>query len=76
MLIAGSGHVRRDFGVPALLANYAAELRVTSIAFEEVREKGLEPKDYRSNPEIFDFLVFTPRQERADPCEKLRKHFE
>ena len=84
ILIAGSGHVRRDLGVPWYLANRAPELssgaQTVAVAFIEVREGETEPQAYAGPgagaPARFDFVWFTPRAERGDPCEDLKKRFE
>jgi uncharacterized iron-regulated protein len=67
VLIAGAGHARRDRGVPL----YIADGDVVSIAFVEVRRGVTSPQDYFSEfagPASFDYLWFTPRAERPDPC--------
>jgi hypothetical protein len=76
ILITGSGHARaRD--VPAWLAVDAPGRKVVSVALVEV-EPGLKaPADYvdvfGKGPFPYDYAVFTPRTERADPCAKLRE---
>jgi len=64
VLIAGSGHARRDRGVPL----YLPGARVVSIAFVEVEEDRTTPRDY---PQDFDHLWFTSRAAREDPCKEL-----
>ena len=63
VLIAGSGHAQRDRGVPLYLA--AADL--ISIAFVEVEAENTRPADFLS-PATFDYVWFTPRARRNDPC--------
>jgi uncharacterized iron-regulated protein len=65
VLIAGNGHARRDRGVPFYLAG-----GVLSIAFVEVEADKETPQDYAQD---FDYLWFTPRAVRDDPCEALKK---
>jgi len=65
VLIAGAGHARLDRGVPL----YLPAGRLVSIAFIEVEAGRLEPQDY---PRDFDYLWFTPRAVRDDPCKALR----
>ena len=60
VLIAGNGHARRDRGVPL----YLAATDVLSIAFTEVDEGS--PQDY--DAASYDYLWFTPRAAREDPC--------
>jgi uncharacterized iron-regulated protein len=76
VLIAGSGHVRTDRGVPAYLAKDAPGRSVVSVAFLEVSAKAREPAGYADarlgGALPFHFVVFTPGTERQDPCEGLR----
>ena len=62
VLIAGSGHARRDRGVPLYLG--AAD--VVSIAFTEVDDDKRSPRGYGA--ESYDYLWFTTRAAREDPC--------
>jgi uncharacterized iron-regulated protein len=62
VLIAGSGHARRDRGVPL----YLGGADVVSIAFTEVEDGKRSPRDYGA--EGYDYLWFTPRAAREDPC--------
>jgi uncharacterized iron-regulated protein len=76
VLIAGRGHARTDRGVPAYLKTEAPERKIVSVAFFEVDPAQKEAAAYNepgeSGPLPFDYAVFTPAQEREDPCEKLR----
>jgi uncharacterized iron-regulated protein len=76
ILIAGRGHVRTDRGVPSYLREDAPARKVVSVAFFEVDPDEREPQGYlepgESGPLPFDYAVFTPGQEREDPCEGLR----
>lgn len=80
VLIAGGGHVRTDRGVPAILAQQRPRARVLSIAFMEVKDGETDPAAYGalfdSASLPFDAVWFTPRAEREDPCEGLRRHLE
>ena len=81
VLIAGNGHVRRDFGVPHYLAQYPQGDDVRVVGFIEVDADKLAPTDYASDgvsdgvsdsaPE-YDYVVFTPRIPRPDPCGDVR----
>jgi uncharacterized iron-regulated protein len=81
VLIAGAGHVRRDYGVPASLARKAPGARVISVAFLEVSGDRLEPTAYaarfRQHTLPFDYVWYTPRVDEDDPCaafeEQLKK---
>lgn len=78
ILIAGAGHVRTDRGVPAYLRADAPGRKVIAVAFVEVDPAIREPRGYRegggSGPLPYDYAIFTPREERDDPCEGLRHH--
>jgi uncharacterized iron-regulated protein len=67
VLIAGNGHVRRDLGVPLYLPGDGA----TNIGFIEVEPGKAHPRDYGELP--FDYVWFTARTERPDPCEAFRR---
>jgi uncharacterized iron-regulated protein len=81
VLIAGAGHVRRDYGIPAYLASQAQGASVISVAFLEVSQDVLEPTAYaarfRRQTLPFDYVWFTPRVDDQDPCaafeEQLKK---
>lgn len=80
VLIAGAGHTRTDRGVPAQLAAIAPTKRSLAIAFLEVREDKTDPATYGElfdSPSVpFDAVWFTPRAEREDQCEGLKRHLE
>jgi uncharacterized iron-regulated protein len=62
-VIMGTGHARRDTGVPALLALAAPEASVVSVgAFETDPGAGVP----------FDLVLISPPVERPDPCEAFR----
>lgn len=77
VLIAGAGHVRRDWGVPAILARLAPELETLSVAFVEVEAGKTDPAAYLPEADgaepVYDLLVFTERTAREDPCAALRQ---
>ena len=81
VLIAGAGHVRRDYGIPTYLASSTPEASVISLAFLEVSQDRLEPAAYVAwfgRPTFpFDYVWFTPRVDDDDPCvafeEQLKK---
>ena len=68
VLIAGAGHARRDRGVPL----YLGDSDVLSIAFIEVEPGKASPEAYAERAS-FDYVWFTPRAARADPCAGLAK---
>jgi uncharacterized iron-regulated protein len=73
LLIAGNGHVRRDFGVPHYLAQYPHGDDVLVVVFIEADTAKPSPTDYVTigAPE-YDYIVFTPPTSRPDPCKTLR----
>ena len=81
VLIAGAGHVRRDYGIPTYLARRTPEASVISVAFLEVSRDRLDPAAYTARigrPTLpFDYVWFTPRVDDDDPCaaftEQLKK---
>jgi uncharacterized iron-regulated protein len=77
ILIAGNGHVRSDRGVPWHIRERARWTSVTSVMFLEVEEDKTDPEAYVPRDPVgkpaADLLIFTPRAERADPCEAMRK---
>jgi uncharacterized iron-regulated protein len=70
VLIAGTGHVRRDRGVPRYLALDAPDAPVVSVALVEVPAGQTDPASYvgRAAPPPYDYLWFTPRLTDEDPC--------
>jgi uncharacterized iron-regulated protein len=67
VLITGIGHARRDRGVPL----YLADRDLISIAFMEVQHGKRAPQAYFdgfASPASFDYVWFTPRAPRDDPC--------
>ncbi len=80
VLIAGAGHVRKDWGVPAILHEKAPEAAVVSIAFIEVDPDRLSPRDYVTTvsgfEKPFDFIYLTPRVDLTDHCAEIEKHLQ
>ena len=80
VLIAGTGHVRKDRGVPAYLAIVVPQATVLSLAFMEVRAGETDPTAYAArlgqDERLFDYLWFTPRVDNLDPCKKFGKQLE
>ena len=76
VLIAGGGHVRNDFGVPAHVRRIDPTARIVSVALIEVDAKHTDVESYAARfggrlP--FDYVWFTPAVDDEDPCEKFRK---
>lgn len=62
VLLAGNGHVRQDYGVPAMLAPRLARARMLSVGFlEPAADSGLAQLP-------FDIAWTTPPAPRDDPC--------
>ncbi len=65
-VIAGNGHVRRDFGMPNHLKG-----KVLSIGILEVIQGKVSVDAYTAH--VYDYVVFTPRLDEVDPCEKFKE---
>jgi uncharacterized iron-regulated protein len=76
-LLAGNGHVRTDRGVPWYVRRLAPERSVVAVMFLEVEEGKNDATTYLTRaPDgtpAADYVMFTPRHERPDPCEKMRQ---
>ena len=72
VLIAGSGHVRGDRGVPMHLRRHGHLRKVVSHAFIDVQAGLPSPSDYADRYGVatlpFDYVWFTPRFSDEDPC--------
>lgn len=73
ILIAGGGHVRKDYAAPWYLRARGVEGEVLSVRFMEVAPGIESPGEYDGDG-AFDLLWFTTPVDRGDPCEGLRKH--
>jgi uncharacterized iron-regulated protein len=65
VLVAGAGHVRKDRAVPAWIARLSPATKVAVVGFVEVSEREVHP-EREAWP--YDYVVFTPRVDRPDPC--------
>ena len=63
VLIAGNGHIRKDYGVPQHLDG------TVSLAFVEVRPGTREVSEYDISP--YDYVYFTPVVDPVDACERV-----
>lgn len=72
VLIAGTGHTRRDRGAGRDLLARDPKRALVSIAFTEVQADKSDPATYASRWNTtalpFDFVWFTPRATDEDPC--------
>ena len=77
VLIAGAGHVRKDYGVPYFVHQAAPTVPLQSIAFIEVETTIDVPEGYAarfaSAALPFDLVWFTPRANDDDPCAAFHK---
>ncbi len=79
VLITGTGHARRDRGVPWYLTARGVADGVVSVALVEVQDGVEDPQAARAGFDgslPFDYLWFTPRVDDEDPCEKFRAQLE
>jgi len=76
-LLAGNGHVRTDRGVPWYLRRLAPQRKVASVLLLEVEDGKLDAPAYVPKaPDgawATDYVLFTPRHTRPDPCEAMRR---
>ncbi len=74
VLIAGTGHVRRDIAVPLYLRARAPGKSVTSVALTEVQAGANDVVAYETAAAMgttdpaFDFVWFSTPAKREDPC--------
>lgn len=77
VLVTGGGHARTDRGVAAWVARLQPAARSVSVGIVEVDGELRWPRqyaeEYGTDRLPFDYVVFTPRAEREDPCEDLRR---
>jgi uncharacterized iron-regulated protein len=70
LLVAGNGHVRKDYGVPQVLSATMPTLRVTAIGFVEA--DGTREELVQSLKTRYDIIWLSERAERSDPCENFK----
>lgn len=70
ILLAGNGHIRKDYGVPQVLKAVAPHQSVVNIAFTE--DDGLDSKTVASYRDRYDYVWLTKPIERKDPCADLQ----
>ncbi len=80
IVIAGNGHVRKDFGIPSLTGAIARSIRLVTVGFIESDDQtepseaglGLAPRsaDTARTAEwaLYDYVWITPAATREDPC--------
>lgn len=79
ILLAGNGHVRTDRGVPHYLRKMAPNRKIIAVMLLEVEEGKINPANYiPRDPDgrpAADYIIFTPRPSREDPCIAMRAQF-
>ncbi len=76
VLIAGRGHVLRNMATPLYLEKLQPKLAVAVVGFIEVEADKFKPADFAelalgAAPVAFDYVWFTAKQSRADPCASM-----
>jgi uncharacterized iron-regulated protein len=78
-LLAGNGHLRTDRAVPWYVRRMAPGRKVVSVMLLEVTAGENDAASYLPrDPDgkaATDYVLFTPRTERPDPCQKMREQF-
>lgn len=70
VLVAGNGHVRKDYGVPQVLRALAPDLKIVAVGFFE---DGADRQELvESLAGRYDYVWLTARAERSDPCEGFK----
>lgn len=70
LLVAGNGHVRKDYGVPQVLSATTPALRVTAVGFIEA--DGMREELLQSLKGRYDIVWLSEPAERSDPCENFK----
>jgi uncharacterized iron-regulated protein len=70
ILLAGNGHIRKDYGVPQVLKAVAPHQSVVNVAFTE--DDGLDSKAIANYRDRYDYVWLTKPIERKDPCADLQ----
>ena len=76
VLISGSGHARKDRGVPFVLAAREPGRSIVSVGLMEVRAGATDFADYLDEGETalpFDYVMFTTQADDTDHCAALKK---
>jgi uncharacterized iron-regulated protein len=70
VLVAGNGHVRKDYGVPQVINALAPSLKTSAVGFYEGgRDSG---ELIQSLAGRYDYVWLTDGAERSDPCENFK----
>ena len=75
IVIAGNGHVRKDFGIPSLLPALKTSPKLVTVGFLESdpsakagQSGGTASDGQAHHGAVYDFIWLTPPAEREDPC--------
>jgi len=72
ILIVGDGHARKDRGIPLFLRKINPQANIVVVSMVEVEPGVTSPGDYpQVEPSYSDYVIFTRRQQRDDPCAAL-----
>lgn len=69
ILVAGNGHVRKDYGIPSLIRHHLPDAKYVSIGFIEDTPEiniGQELRDQ------YDYVWITEPAQRDDPCKMMK----
>ncbi len=76
VLVTGNTHARSDRGVSWYIRHRAPETAVLTVMAIEVEEGNVTPESYvprdPDGKSAADYVIFTPRPERGDPCDAFR----
>lgn len=70
VLVAGNGHVRKDYGVPQVIDALAPSLKISSVGFYEWG--GERQELIKSLAGRYDYVWVTESAARTDPCEHFK----
>lgn len=76
VLIAGSGHVRTDWGVPFYIALRNNSAKIVSVNFTEVSEgvatfRSYAGRDGQESHQSDTYIFFTPKSDLTNPCKAI-----
>jgi uncharacterized iron-regulated protein len=77
IVMAGNGHVRGDRGIAWYIRQREPKIKVVTVALVEVEDGKTDPaayvpRDPEGRPAV-DYVVFTPKHVRPDPCDAFKK---
>lgn len=64
VIITGTGHARKDWGIPAAIQKSSPDTEVISVGLLEETP----PENGDSMPRLYDITLYTKPAEREDPC--------